>query len=127
MNATYGTMTRTINVGFLPVGSIICETFTFVADCNSSASFVATGLDATNDPCGVVVDFIILPIRLMEFTGNKTTLGTAKLNWKTGSESNSSYFTIQQSVDGRNFRDVTRVRAAGNLSLIHISEPTRPY
>ena len=114
VNATYGTMTRTINVGFLPVGSIICETFTFVADCNSSASFVATGIDATNDPCGVVVDFIILPIRLMEFTGNKTTLGTAKLNWKTGSESNSSYFTIQQSVDGKNFRDVTRVRAAGN-------------
>ena len=114
VTATYGTMTRTINVGFLPVGSVICETFTFVADCNSSANFVAYGINANDDVCGVVVDFIILPIRLMEFTADKTSASTAALNWKTGVESNSSHFVIQQSVDGRNFREVSKVRAAGN-------------
>lgn len=113
VSATYGTMTRTINVSGLPPGSIICEAFTFVADCNSSASFIAEGKKANGTICGTVADFIILPIRLMEFNASKVNSTSALINWKTATEVNASHFVVQQSTDGRNFRDVTKVRAAG--------------
>ena len=111
---TYGTMYRTINVAALPVGSVICEHFTFVADCNSTASFLAVGKKANEIVCGQVSDFIILPIRLSAFEGSLDRSGMVTLNWNTATEINSSHFVIQQSVDGRTFTEVGRVKAQGD-------------
>lgn len=39
---------------------------------------------------------------------------TVQLNWETGSEQNSDYFTVTRSDDGIQFRDIARVQARGN-------------
>ncbi|MBU3661271.1 MAG: T9SS type A sorting domain-containing protein [Flavobacteriales bacterium] len=53
-----------------------------------------------------------LPIELLSFTGfcdnNQTTI-----NWKTASEFNSSYFVVEKSTDGQNWREVNNQEAAG--------------
>jgi hypothetical protein len=53
-----------------------------------------------------------LPIELLSFTGfckdNQTTI-----NWKTASEFNSSYYIVEKSMDGQNWREVNTQAAAG--------------
>jgi hypothetical protein len=53
-----------------------------------------------------------LPIELISFTGfckdNQTTI-----NWKTASEFNSSYYIVEKSTDGQNWREVNTQAAAG--------------
>ena len=53
-----------------------------------------------------------LPIELISFTGfckdNQTTI-----NWKTASEFNSSYYILEKSTDGENWREVNNQAAAG--------------
>ena len=115
---TNGEMTRTIDVYGVSVGSVICEVFTFVADCNSTASFLAVGKESNNSICGVVVDLILLPIRLLNFTAELQSAGIVSLQWQTASESNSSHFIVQQSKDGRTFVDVTKIKAAGESNAL---------
>ncbi len=108
-----GEMNKTVDVSGLDIGSVVCETFTFVADCNSTASFLAVGLDINNSICGFVVDLILLPIRLISFTAEPKSPGSVMLQWETASESNSSYFIVQESRDARSFNDIAKVKAAG--------------
>ena len=109
---TYGTMYRTIRVNTLPVGSIICETFTFVADCNSTASFVADGLKVNDVICGSVADYIVLPIKLIHFSASAKD-EMAMIEWNTAVEENASHFVVQQSTDGKIFKDINSVTAKG--------------
>lgn len=44
--------------------------------------------------------------------------GSISIKWSTSSEQNSDFFTVEKSVDGINFTDVTHVIAAGNSSTI---------
>jgi len=61
-----------------------------------------------------------LPIELLSF--NAKAEGTkCFLNWETASEINSDYFIVQKSIDGKNFEETGRVKAAGN------STETRNY
>ncbi|MFT3908618.1 MAG: lamin tail domain-containing protein [Ferruginibacter sp.] len=55
----------------------------------------------------------ILPVRLTSFTAQKENK-TVKLNWSTSQEINSSHFVVQRSGDGRTWKDITSVTAAGN-------------
>lgn len=59
----------------------------------------------------------ILPIELLSFTGSCENNNT-KLNWKTATEMNNDYFTIERSVDGINFDPIGTVQGAGNSSTI---------
>jgi hypothetical protein len=58
-----------------------------------------------------------LPVELLSFTteciGNKVII-----NWETASESNSSYFVLERSEDGKNYNVVGHVRAAGNSNEV---------
>jgi Secretion system C-terminal sorting domain len=56
-----------------------------------------------------------LPVKLMNFNAILSDK-TAKLNWKTASEVNFNYFTVEKSTDGINFNDAGVVFAAGNNS-----------
>lgn len=58
-----------------------------------------------------------LPIELVRFTGVCNN-GQVTLQWTTASETNNDYFTVQRSLDGTNFEDVTTVPGAGNSSSI---------
>jgi Secretion system C-terminal sorting domain len=55
------------------------------------------------------------PVVLAALQGSYTN-GTAKLNWGTQQESNSSHFEIERSSDGASFSSIGRVAAAGNSS-----------
>jgi hypothetical protein len=60
-----------------------------------------------------------LPIQLLGFTGQCEN-GHVSLNWQTGSETNTSHFTIQKSYDGMHFYSIGDIPAAGNSSGIHM-------
>jgi Secretion system C-terminal sorting domain len=115
---TNGEMTKTVDVSGISVGSVICEVFTFIADCNSTASFLAVGKETNNSICGVVVDLIVLPIRLLSFSSELSNAGIVSLQWQTASESNSSHFIVQQSKDGKTFLDLGKIKAAGESNVL---------
>jgi hypothetical protein len=54
-----------------------------------------------------------LPVLLKEFTATRVN-GAVELDWKTSTEINSSYFTLERSVDGQNFSPLAKIDAAGN-------------
>jgi hypothetical protein len=58
-----------------------------------------------------------LPIELIRFAGNCAD-GQVEITWTTASETNNDFFTIQRSLDGTTFEDVTIVDGAGNSSSI---------
>jgi hypothetical protein len=54
-----------------------------------------------------------LPIRLKEFNAQRINKNVL-LNWSSASELNNDYYTIEESQDGINFSEVTRVKGVGN-------------
>jgi len=59
-----------------------------------------------------------LPVQLVQFTAVRQ--GPAvRVAWATATEKNSAYFTVQRSIDSRNFVDIERVVAQGNSSSRH--------
>jgi len=58
---------------------------------------------------------IILPIIFLNFTGTLVNNKTL-LQWQTVNETNTSYFNVQQSLDGINFANISKVNAKGNSS-----------
>lgn len=54
-----------------------------------------------------------LPAKLGDFTAFQKPAGV-QLNWETLTEQNTSYFDIEKSTDGVNFRSIDRVNAKGN-------------
>lgn len=59
----------------------------------------------------------LLPIELLSFSGKVVQEGN-QLNWKTESEINSSYFSLESSADGLQFNEIGTVMAAGNSSTV---------
>ncbi|MGQ0828247.1 MAG: T9SS type A sorting domain-containing protein [Bacteroidota bacterium] len=60
---------------------------------------------------------VILPIELLSFyaqTQNKS----VHLTWATASELNNDYFTLEKTLDGEDYREVTRIKGAGHSSHI---------
>lgn len=58
-----------------------------------------------------------LPIELIRFAGVCGN-GEVTVTWTTASETNNDFFTVQRSIDGVTFEDVTIVDGAGNSSSI---------
>jgi hypothetical protein len=54
----------------------------------------------------------VIPVKLSSFTVQKSG-NKVLLNWTSSQETNSSHYIVQQSTDGRNWKDITRVNAAG--------------
>lgn len=57
-----------------------------------------------------------LPVKLVKFEGKNTGEGNA-LIWATTSEVNSDYFGVERAVDGKNFKEISRVSGAGNSAV----------
>ncbi len=55
-----------------------------------------------------------LPVSLLEFTAEKGENRQVRLQWTTASESNTSSFTVERSVNGFRFEKLATVPAAGN-------------
>jgi len=110
---SYGTLSRTIFISNVSVGSVICEVFEFTADCSSTAYCAAHGKTVNHTLCGAVDEQIILPIKLISFSAENTANGLVDLKWQTATESNVSHFIIQQSADSKQFNEIGKVKAVG--------------
>ena len=60
-----------------------------------------------------VEDPSALPIELIDFTA-KQDGQRVRLDWETGTEENNAYFTVERSIDGKNFEKVLNKDGAGN-------------
>ncbi|MBL7821469.1 MAG: T9SS type A sorting domain-containing protein [Saprospiraceae bacterium] len=127
---SYGTLTRTIYVSNVAVGSVICEVFEFTGNCSSTAYCAAHGKTVNHTLCGAVDEQIILPIKLVSFSAENTANGLVALKWQTATESNVSHFSLQQSADSKLFNEIAKVKAVGeskslqSYSYLYKSNPT---
>ncbi len=64
---------------------------------------------------------VVLPVKLTSFTAKGSNNGKVILDWHTSQEQNFSHFTIERSLDGREFSD------AGIIFSMDDSEQTRAY
>lgn len=72
--------------------------------------------EGTLNGYAVLTDGGPLPIELMAFKA-KPENGIVRCEWTTATETNNDYFTIQRTIDGSNFENVTRIEGAGNSSM----------
>jgi len=90
-------------------GLTVGQTYIIVVDGNAGSictwEFTATG-------------GIILPIELTDFQAVLVDNSAVELNWMTTSESNNDFFTIERTVDGKDFEVVGVVDGAGNSTII---------
>ena len=61
---------------------------------------------------------VVLPVQLNLFDVQKLST-SVKIYWATSQEINTSYFTVQQSTDGNNWKDKSVVKAQGFSNLTH--------
>ncbi|WP_262510387.1 lectin-like domain-containing protein [Pontibacter arcticus] len=81
-------------------------------DTNTRGEDNSSRLSYTFRDKGVVTP---LPVTLIRFTA--TAQGAAvSINWETATEVNNDYFMVERSLDGSTFREVAKVKGAGNSS-----------
>lgn len=73
----------------------------------------AAWLLAIRDPLAVTCPIVLLPVELADFDGEKHEEGNL-LYWETQSEHNSSYFTLERSIDIKQWDVINMQPAAGN-------------
>lgn len=78
----------------------------------SISSFSPFTFGSTSTP------FNPLPISLLNFDGFLNSDNSVDLQWRTASETNNHYFTIEKSRDGIHFTDLIQVQAAGNSQTV---------
>jgi hypothetical protein len=59
-----------------------------------------------------------LPIVLVDFTADRKSCKYVSLEWTTESEINNDYFTLEYSIDGRNYTHVATIEGSGNTSKV---------
>ena len=67
---------------------------------------------STSNDCALVA----LPIELLSFTGKQQN-ESILLDWKTSSEENNDFFTLEHSIDGYEFEFLTEVDGKGNSTI----------
>jgi hypothetical protein len=73
---------------------------------------------------------VTLPIELIDFSVGLNANGLPKLNWRTASEKDNDFFSIERSRDGRNFHDIAQLPGAGDhVGILEYSfeDPTPLY
>ncbi|GJM35503.1 MAG: hypothetical protein DHS20C18_45040 [Saprospiraceae bacterium] len=71
----------------------------------------------------------VLPIELIAFSALPIGNRIVSLNWQTATEINNDYFTIERSLDGRIWEEVTKYKGAGNSEVMvryHLTDEN-PY
>jgi len=61
---------------------------------------------------------ITLPVTLTSFTASLTANKSVNIRWATAAESNSSYFAVEKSANGKDYTEISRITAAGNSSTL---------
>ena len=81
-------------------------------------STVPTCFDPTGSGTPMIVASCVLPVQILAFKAELQNQNVL-LSWKTVSEYNADYFTIQRSVDGVHFTDINTVNAINNNTSIN--------
>jgi hypothetical protein len=127
---TYPTLSYNWTVGASSTGA--CSTYvssTTIADpvlvppvsgaYNCTYNLLITDGNGCTSTSSVNINCNALPVELLGFTGRNTVFGN-KLEWRTSSEINNHYFTIQRSTDGISFaNDMTIESLADNGNSNH--------
>lgn len=71
----------------------------------------------------------VLPIELLTFNAHLSSKNTVDLHWTTASETNSSHFEIERSIDTKNWENLGKVVGAGttNVQQTYDFEDKKPY
>ncbi len=90
---------------------------------NSTGTFTFVNAANTGGASGWIAEcpsFItaVLPIELLSFDGECNNGNTVNLKWKTISESENDFFTLERSKDAQSWEIVGKVKAAGNSTQI---------
>lgn len=72
-------------------------------------------LNAVQIPTAII-PCVVLDIKIDDFTATKQNEETVLLKWNTLSETNNDFFSIEHSVDGRNFSSIGKQFSKGNTS-----------
>jgi hypothetical protein len=78
-------------------------------------------------PWGIFDSEKALPVRLISFTVSKAEQNTAKLMWATSTETNSSHFEIEHSIDAKKWSRLAEIQSNGesnavkNYGYLHLS------
>ena len=83
------------------------------AQSQSQDAFVDDGIAIINPAGGP------LPVTLIAFNANIHTANTVKINWQTSMELNAKNYTIERSVDNKNFNATSTINAAGTSFITH--------
>ena len=67
---------------------------------------------------GSITASAVLPVTLSSFMISAGVNNSALLKWSTASEENTKWFIIKKSTDGASYKEITRIPAAGNSSLL---------
>jgi hypothetical protein len=105
-----------LNIGATVDGAIFTTggDITTTTDTIRNLNITSTNVPRITCNCEIIST---LPIKLLSFTGvcyNQSII----LKWSTATETNNDYFSIEQSIDGINWRIVTKVDGAGNSSSL---------
>lgn len=65
-------------------------------------------------PTGYGDGYVTLPIELLAFNATLNAEQDTEITWATASEENNEYFTIERSLDGKNFFTLDTIAGAGN-------------
>jgi hypothetical protein len=75
----------------------------------SNTNFYWGSVNSTNSP---------LPVSLVSFTGHQVS-DQIDLNWKTASELNFSFFSLEKSIDGKEFSEISKITGHGTTQEAH--------
>jgi len=109
------TFTVNYNTGIVNVGMSGYKYRLLVA--TSEAGLLDPNCTYFNDFTLFVPDGGPLPVSLVAFNG-KHNNGVSTLDWQTSQEWNSSHFEVLRSLDGRDFKSVASLNAAGNSNTL---------
>lgn len=98
---------------------------------NASAGAVTSQVISSFSPFsfGALTTSNPLPIELLDFHAVKNADNHVDIKWRTASEMNNDYFTIERTKDGDTFESIAKVDGAGTSTAIltYITTDTKPY
>ncbi len=100
---------RPANGGTASFSCSSCSYFTFLSPTRPANQYVSISNIVLNPTASCT----ILPIELVSFTAKRSN-NLVNLNWKTASEKNNDYFSVERSADGFNFEEIKKIKGAAD-------------
>ena len=67
---------------------------------------------------------VLVPIELLSFHARATQMNTVVLDWRTATETNNDFFTVERALDGRSWEPVSTIAGAGQSVVVQCYRAT---